>query len=242
MKKAILIGTIVALAAPAVMASDFFDTSRPEKNISFGARVGINTSNMTVNEGVFDLWNKNAWGTGFDIGVVANINIREYFTLQPGFFFQSRSGDYTYASTYFEPETDADGNTQLKSAMMVQFGHNRNYNFVIPVMASFRFNITSGCKWLVEVGPYFNFRLHNSGSGSQYSQTFEGNDLSQIVLHAEDGKTRTFDAGFKFGTGFLFRNHYYVGAHYMAGCCPVWKNNDMDGRNKAWTFTLGYDF
>ena len=46
--------------------------------------------------------------------------------------------------------------------------------------------------------------------------------------------------GLKFGTGIEYDNHYYLGIHYMAGFGDPWKYADVSGRNKAWTFTLGY--
>lgn len=43
------------------------------------------------------------------------------------------------------------------------------------------------------------------------------------------------------GTGIQVLDHYYLGVHYEAGCTKVWKHS-LAGRNKAWTFTIGYDF
>ena len=105
MKTYRLVLPIAACLAASVPASaqSFFDTSTPSQLINFGARIGVNSSNRTVSDDFYNLWNKNSWGTGFDLGVVADINIRQYLSVQPGIFFQSRSGDYTYCSRLWVP-------------------------------------------------------------------------------------------------------------------------------------------
>ena len=221
-------------------ASDFFDTGRPERFITIGARIGVNTSNMTSGgKDIFNVWDKNSWGTGFDLGVVTDLHIRNFISIQPGIFFQSRSGDFTYTSSFMVPVQGENGSTSLEEQQMVQYGHNRNYNLVIPIVASAHFNMGSKVKWNVDFGPYVNFRMGNSGRPSVYEIRY--NNMAP-VLHDSEAQSKTVDFGFKMGTGFTFFRHYYVGVHYMAGSLDVWKTKGMGGRNKAWTFTAGYDF
>jgi len=193
----------------------------------------------TGGKDIFNVWDKNSWGTGFDIGFVADLHIRNYISIQPGIFFQSRSGNFTYASTYWLPVTDENGNVTEKKQELMQYGHNRNYNLVIPIIASGHFNIGDKVKWNVDFGPYISFRIGNNGRPDIYELKY-GNDGP--VLHSSEAGSNTVDFGFKMGTGFTFLNHYYFGVHYMAGATDVWKNTGMGGRNKAWTFTAGYDF
>lgn len=237
-----LIVPFMAIAAmiPA-SAQRFFDTSAPDRLVTLGARIGVNSSNATVNDDVFDLWNKNSWGTGFDLGIVADINIRNFVAIQPGIFFQSRSGDFTYASRYWVPTDDGNGGLKNMAQDMVQYGHNRNYNIYVPILASFKFNIGSKVRWSADFGPYFNFLLKSSGHGHIYSVQYDGIDKTP-TLHGIEAERRSFDAGIKIGTGFTFLRHYYLGVHYMGGTTDVWKTKTMGGRNKAWTFTAGYDF
>lgn len=242
MNKTIILATC-ALAAIAqnAEAQKFFDTGAPEKLVAFGARIGVNSSNATVNDDVFNLWNKNSWGTGFDLGVVADINIRNYIAIQPGIFFQSRSGDYTYVSRYWVPVADENGVLSNQAEDVFQYGHSRNYNIYIPIMASVRFNIGSKVRWEVDLGPYFNFKLHSTGQGATYYLKYEGID-EVATLHEVPIERKNFDFGFKIGTGFTFFRHYYLGVHYLAGGLDVWKNQGLGGRNKAWSFTAGYNF
>lgn len=239
--KTILAGTMLTVTGLYAMAVDFFDTSAAPQLVTFGARIGVNSSNVTVNDDVFDLWNKNSWGTGFDLGVVADINLRQYISIQPGIFFQSRSGDYTYASRFWVPVTGDDGTITNQGRDIVQYGHSRSYNIYVPVMASVKFNISDKVKWSVDLGPYFNLRLKSTGNGDMYDLRYDGID-NIATLHRTEAERRGFDFGFKLGTGFKFFSHYYLGVHYMAGATDAWKTPGMGGRNKAWTFTAGYDF
>ena len=51
-----------------------------------------------------------------------------------------------------------------------------------------------------------------------------------------------FEVGLKMGTGLNIFKHYYVGVHYVAGLRDVYKVKGFGGRNKTWSFVLGYDF
>ena len=78
-------------------ANDFLSSEVPDELFNIGVRIGLNTSNRTFNKDFFRSWNTNSWGTGIDAGVVVNLNMRDFFALQPGFFFESRSGNYSYS-------------------------------------------------------------------------------------------------------------------------------------------------
>ena len=63
----------------------------------------------------------------------------------------------------------------------------------------------------------------------------------------DEGSYRAYDWGFKMGFGLLIKEKYYVGAHYDAGCRNAHRYNpyadkEVSGRNKAWNFTVGYNF
>ena len=152
MRKSIFLLPLLLLSPAMAEAADFFDTSSPESLLSLGLRLGVNTTNRNLNKEVFDVWNVNSWGTGVDVGAVVNINFRNYLTIQPGIFYESRSGKYAYVNT---AGYDSDGVAQY----MTQYGRDRSYNFTIPVMASFHFNLSDDIRWDLEAGPYFQFLL-----------------------------------------------------------------------------------
>ncbi len=239
----ILFAIAVSVAAVLPMrAQEFFDTSAPSQLINIGARIGVNSSNQTVSDDFYNVWNKNSWGTGFEFGLVADLNIRNYISVQPGIFFQSRSGDYTYCSRLWVPVAAEDGSLASQGEDFVQYGHYRSYNIYVPVMASLHFNLGSKVRWNVDLGPYINFGLRTNDNPDVYTVKYSAADGSPAYVERTSGERRSIDFGFKLGTGFRFFGHYYVGVHYMAGATDAWKTPGMNGRNKAWSFTAGYDF
>lgn len=230
-KSLILSVALAAISSLSASAQEFFDTSNPENLFNLGVRVGINTATRNINNDVFDAWSSNTWGIGFDAGVVADINFKDYISVQPGLFFESRSNKFTYCSTKAV--------TEAGTELMTQFGKDRSYNLMIPIMCSVHFNIAKNVRWNVEAGPYFDIILKNSLSNNILYPVYGApNSLPSGFNAATPSK---FDFGFKFGTSIKVYGHYLFGIHYEAGCLKPWKDSSIGGRNKAWTFTIGYD-
>ena len=232
MKKIIFAFSVIFafLCPPIVRAQEFFDTSEASTFCSFSARLGFNTSNKTFPDGYFTLWNHNSWGTGVNVGGLVNLNFREYLSLQPGLFIESRSGDYAYLTNYLNYATKEDTHYQM--------GHLRGYYVTIPVMAIVKFNLAENIKWSVELGPYFQWAGRQTGDNNiiVLYRLPQNTGYSQYTA-----KHETLDAGAKVGTGLQFFQHYYIGMHYLAGFRHTWKQPE-GGKNKSWVFTLGYDF
>ncbi|MCM1004840.1 MAG: PorT family protein [Lachnospiraceae bacterium] len=206
-------------------AQEWIDTDEADDFISFGVRMGFNTANATRG-GNNSRANLDAWGTGFNAGAVINLNFNNAVSIQPGFFFQSRSHNYSYV-------TPAGVDTQNPN--IHEYGHTLSRSFMVPIMGIFNMYPTENIKWSLEFGPYFNFGISGSDKGTQ--------EIGLVSRDYKDGyfdNRKKFDFGFKMGTGVTILEHYYLGVHYECGACEVWKHGG--GRNKAWTFTLGYDF
>ena len=229
---ATLMTAMTALGALPARGADFFDTSHPASLLDLGVRLGVNTSTRNLNNDVFNVWNNNAWGTGVDVGVVADINFRDFFSVQPGIFFESRSGKYSYVNV---DGYDDEGAPEL----MMQFGHSRSYNFTIPVMASFHFNVTDGLRWTVDAGPYLQFGLKNTIDGECYYPVYMNPQGTPVGYEAV--KARKSDFGMRFGTALEVLGHYTVGVHYNAGWLHPWSEKSLGGRNKTWVFSIGYN-
>lgn len=227
----LFLGIIALTAVSLTHAQEFFSTEPAETTFGFGARLGMNASNQTFLKDAFPAWNVNSWGTGFDVGFVVDLNLRDYLTIQPGIFYESRSGNYAYAQNFFDDSGKISDFTQL--------GHIRSYNINIPVMASLRFNITSNLRWLVEAGPYLQMRFHNTASGKIQVIYPQASPSAPVV--AKTAHTNFFDFGLKIGTGFSLYKRYSLFVHYMGGMKKVWKAPIPGGHNKAWVFTVGYD-
>lgn len=210
-------------------AEGVIDTSPAEKLFSIGVRLGFNTGNTTFPNTSLNLYNNNSWGLGFTGGVVANINIKEYISIQPGFFFDMKSGGYSYLYWY----NNQNGEYQEYWRM----GHSRNYNMTVPVMAVVKFDINDNMKFTSELGPYFQYKFKETGIDLEIPyQVDQTTTFSSYIAEKNN-----FDAGVKIGGGILIRNHFYFGAHYLAGFAKAWKV-PQGGHNKEWTFTIGYDF
>lgn len=226
MKRLLLPLALFAVAglSQTASAADFFDTSNPETVFSFGVRVGLNTSNASKSTLPLT-WENHSWGIGFKAGIVADINVKDFIAIQPGFFYETRNG----AWTEIKPVVGLNGYEATG-------GKTRLYNFTIPILASFRFNVTDDIRWSADIGPYVALKIgtHDSGVGVNTTQpnTFEPASLGKQRNGAE--------FGFKIGTGVQVFRHYYAGIHYLAGCTSPWKH--YSGRSKEWSFTIGYDF
>lgn len=242
MKRISVIISIAALSAGTSHAADFFSTDTPEQLFNLGVRLGVNTSNRTVGEANMPGYNVQGWGTGFDIGVIADLNVRDYLSLQPGVFFESRSNTYTFINAV--PTAGIPANEYL----MTQAGTFNSYALTIPVIGSMRFNITDDIRWNVDFGPYVSFMF-----GSKLKNKVNHNSINNGGIPAAGAEFRQkaapVDFGFKLGTGLQVLKHYSVGVHYMAGATRAWKDVKTEfgrysygGRTKAWVFTLGYDF
>lgn len=223
----------LALAAAAVLpagAQDFFSTDDPEQLFNVGARIGVNTSNRTVSNTVATIWNQNSWGTGFDAGFVADINIKNFISIQPGFFYESRSGAFAYQSlAYDEAGVPFD---------FIQVGKGREYLFTIPIVGSLHLNILDELRWNIDFGPYFQFKLKSTFDHKfDYPWAYPSG-----IVYLDNVKTSRVDVGLKMGMGLDIYKNYYIGVHYLAGLCHPWRPGELGGHNKAWLFTIGYMF
>lgn len=220
-------------------AQAFFDNSPAPKLFTFGVRAGFNTSTRTFPVGNYYNHTMTSWGTGLNVGFVANMNFKEYLTLQPGFFLENRSGTLVNVVDYYSQDfNDGTGGYDIVEKTHYKFNKLRAFYITIPVMGVVKFNLAENIKWNVGFGPYLQFALSNSGEKN--IQIVSGNpyDASYRMYIAQN---RNFDVGFKMGMGLTFYQHYYIGVHYLAGLTNAWKA-PAGGRNKSWMFSLGYNF
>ncbi len=239
----ILLAALSAVAGGSASAQSFFCTDAPERLLSYSVHAGVNVSNVTVNKGVYDRWNHNAWGSGVEIGAQVGIHFKDYLCIRPGFFLESRSGNYAYDMTAEQP-----GVAGAQEVSFVQLGHYRTWHLNIPVMCQVSFNLSDDLRWNVEAGPYVSWRFAGDDASDVTAPSAPGIRPVLGVLGGVDAtgtKTvdrRKFDAGLRIGTGLEWRRHWSLAVHYLAGGCSAWRAKELGGRNKTWTFTLGYGF
>lgn len=241
MKKIFFALSLLAVAATA-SAAEFADTSVPDQMIDLGVRFGISSSNLSADIPHAGEECNFSWKRGFTAGVVMNLNIRDFFSIQPGFYFENRSYDYSTI------RHDAD-----RRALETNLGHTRRYAFSIPVLASFHLNISNAVRWDVEAGPYFSFGIGDgkdevtaiavsapSNTPGRYSyitgkRDYYGDDVWQH---------RNFDCGVQIGTGVEVMDHYVFNISYQRGLRNVAGAHDLGWsmKNKGWNFAIGYKF
>lgn len=212
-------------------AQEFFDTDIARKFFSLGARVGFNTSNRSFPTGDFVNHTFTNWGIGFNAGVVANLNLREYISLQPGFFYSTRSADLINIAEYTALPIYGGGQRTY-----YEKNHLLGYYFNIPIMGIMKFNLAENIKWNVEFGPYLEFALKQKGFDNVILLYRPNKNFAHY-----SAKQNSFDFGFKLGSGLTFYKKYYVGFHYLAGVCHAW-HDPAGGKNKSWQFSVGYEF
>lgn len=232
--------TCGALTAP---AQTIIDTSAPSKVVNMGFRIGFNTSNLTTN---FDeaypqiVWNHTQWRPGFTMGAVVDINLRNCFAIQSGLYFKSRNSDFHYLIN----------NMSLEAIE----GHWGAYYLEIPILASFRLGVAELAQAQIDLGPYFatgfggkvDYTVYSTVRDTYFEPYVEANS-GKGDYFGDKGIARRGDWGLKFGLGFLVMQKFYIGAHYNFSCMNMMRDSKeatkrISGHNKAWTFTVGYNF
>ena len=241
--KRIVYSIIVLLA---MVVSSF--TAEAQMPVSLGVRAGANISSQNINaeelyEGVCE--NNTTWKAGFLVGLVADIKFSNRFAVQPGLFWKRHAYDYFNASVM------NDG-----SRMRISSGEAGYYTFQIPVLASYRINV-SVLEWQIDLGPYVAFGAggNNKLETTEISLGEDGQSIRSYRYKSDfngesDGKIvgcGSFDWGLKFGTGFKILGKYYVGIHYNAGMKNLGKKHEgFKGKpsvsNKSVDFSVGYNF
>ncbi len=243
MKKTLVFLGAILIMNLAVSASSLLESGKPERTFVVGVRAGFNSSNVSNNfttsvENM--MWAHNEWKSGFTVGAVVDINLTNFFAIQPGAYLQKRRSDY---KNLVLDEAGAE--------MQCIEGERHSNFFQIPILASLRLTLSKDVKGVVDFGPYFAF-----GFGGKDKGTITLVDTGVVGVRenpykndyfGEDGSYRSYDWGFKMGGGLLVQSKYYVGFHYDLGCrnahrpIPLAKKEIL-GRNKAWNFTIGYNF
>ena len=240
MRKLFLSIAIALAAVLPVSAADFMETGMPDKTVGIGLRFGINTTGQKTKLGSYSDNVSINNGTGFTVGAVVDLNVRRYFSVQPGIFFENRSFDYTVVR-----HSSADRTLQNN------LGHTRSYSFTIPVLASFRFNLSENVQWNVEVGPYFAFGIGGGDNMDDIITKVPADGTSGIYNHEYYDRDfygdatwqhRKFDWGSKIGTGIRVKERYSFNIHYMCGFKDLSADKNWTMKNRSWTFSVGYGF
>lgn len=222
MKKVILL---------AVLAAGMMFTAKAQEN-GFGIRAGFNLSHAG---GDFKDYLKD-WESGdpkskagFNIGVIYDWGLTEHFYIQPGLYYTMKGAK--------AKDSDSEEDYSWESKMNINLSY-----LELPVLASYRMNLTDNIKWQINAGPYFavgvggkfKFESKESEDGESFTEKydykafgsssknagFDEDDEGNIVVHGVKGDLKKFDFGLSFGTGVSF-DKFYVGIKYDLGLTNI---------------------
>lgn len=231
-----LVAGITASSAQQIREMFASDQKAP---VSFGLRAGLNFSNIAGEYGpaADDKIDMDA-RTGFHVGAVVDLPITNGFYIQPGIFFTTRGAkdSYSYSeSGYSEKET---------------MKYNASY-LQIPVLGSFRADISRSVNLQLNVGPHVAFGLggqcrYEYSDSDGYSESFKYPTFGESTEEEEHFGVKRFDFGLTFGVGVTFKRHYYLGVQYDLGLVNTaiekeW-GKEAKLHNRNFSIQLGYNF
>jgi hypothetical protein len=234
-----LLSVALALTATVSASAMELDSESPASLVSLGVRAGVNSSNVSFNYSSTlentPMLSSHNWGSGFSGGLVIDLNLRSFFAIQTGVFADYRHCKYSAM-------------TELQENYITHTAGEISTHYVqIPLLLSLRMRCNSATQVQFDLGPYFGFQI--GGCDKYSSETYNGADrVTPAVTYkretfGDNGYLRSTDVGIKMGVGALFADHYYVGAHYLAGCRNMLRHRSSgDAINKEWQITIGYNF
>lgn len=180
--------------------SSFFSTSKSEESITYGIRAGMNVSSVNLENTTSSI--------GYNVGVSLDMPIFESLYVQSGAYFTMKGGKNKY-----------DNDKKLTT-----------HYLEIPVLASYRYNISDNTQIQLNFGPYFAFGLTGKykNHGSEW-ECFDDNELKR------------FDMGLQLGTGVTIKK-FYLGLGYDFGLTNISQDSSDNMKNGNFFIQAGYNF
>lgn len=210
----------VLLTAVAIFAFGFANA----QNVKFGAKAGLNLSDLSFSHGT-DPDSK----VGFHLGGFAEIGLTDKFAIQPELVFSTQGGKQEYSENYSEPGYSYSYNEETK--------YNLSY-INLPVIAKF-YVIKS---LALEAGPQIGFV---TGAKAKYEWTEnDGGDVFSASGERDFKKDiKGTDFSFNFGASYNFTDNLFAGLRYNVGLTDI---EDTDSpnevKNSVLSLSVGYKF
>ncbi len=186
------------------------------EDIAIGFRGGLNISSSrgSYNGNLVKELAKQGIDTRFDeefgghFGVIADIGITDWFYIQPGVYFTTKSFDF-YLS-------DKEKELEYSWRRLYEL-----YYLEIPVLASFRIELADDFKLQLNTGAFVACGVGgNVKDVILKSEIIDiGDFLGNPFVKGEGGLHR-FDAGLQFGIGFSYKE-FFIGAAYDLGLFDI---------------------
>lgn len=242
MKKCFILAVTFLLvgitASSAQEIRDMFGTDQKGK-VSYGLRAGFNLSNLAVELGPSTDEKLNLDSRiGFHVGTVVDIPITNGFYVQPGALFTTRGAKWGHQ---YEEGSYAIESIEKYRSMYLQ----------IPVLVSFRADLTPSVSLQLHAGPYFSFGL--GGKCTSEVKHLDGStEIEEGLYFGESTETekhlgvKRFDWGLTFGAGAMVKRHYYIGFQYdlglMNGAIKEEMGENTKIYNRCFSIQVGYNF
>ncbi|MCR5314335.1 MAG: PorT family protein [Bacteroidaceae bacterium] len=215
MKKTVLI-LVALICTIGASAQKYWDGSRADKLFTFGVRAGLNFGKQNALDDQAD----RDFRLGYQVGVAVDANLARSFSVNTGVLMIQKGWKQGYS--------DAGGKIDVKD--------NATY-FEIPVLASYRVELSDQAQFQLNLGPYFAF----GAFGKQKVESNYNMGNSEIDSFDEYRGNKKFDCGVSIGAGFTF-SQIYVGLNYERGLINVSRNTNNKFQNGAIALSLGYNF
>ena len=216
MKKTVLI-MMAVMCSIGASAQKYWDSSRADHLVTFGIRAGGNFAKQYAMDDQAD----REMSFGYQAGVAVDLNLARSFSINTGALFIQKGWKWDYADSRGKQEV-------TDNAKYVE----------IPVLASYRVNLSDQTQFQLNVGPYFAFGI----SGDQkVTNTFPNGDNYSIDSFDEYNGGKKFDWGVSIGAAFTF-SHIYLGLNYERGLANISNNESKRFSSGAIALSLGYNF
>jgi len=185
-------------------AQDIEDESR----FSVGVKIGINLSNTSLEKKSIEDSDKKA-KAGLIAGISMEYAMTDNFYLQSGLMFTIKGMKLEGTSMWIPS-----GETRWKQTVNMQY-------LQIPLMAAYKFNISSNTKLFVQAGPYFAYGIGGSSKlkNKYYDLGDKEPDEEKFSTFGNEGLKR-FDFGLTGGIGVEFGD-IIVGLSYEHGLIDI---------------------
>ena len=195
MNKLTLLLAIITISLSTAMAQDF------------GVRAGVNVAKWVGDAN--DAVNPR---TGFNAGIVADLNFYNNFFFRPGIMYSQKGGRF-WNDIYTSENGVKEGH---------DFYYNQNY-LEIPLYVVYKRELSNNLKLDFQTGMYFAFGI-NGKTIVEYKKSNDWNfeyDMFRTLGKDMIGtQARRFDFGWNFGLGVEF-SKYYCGVGYDIGLMAI---------------------
>lgn len=231
----------------------------PNASISYGIRAGFNLSSFRGewrNDYVLDDNGKLNARPGFQVGAIVDIPVTYGFYVQPGLYFTTRG-----ARAIWNDSGTGIGYDE------VEYEYNYSYKEIyrpfylqVPVLASFRANVTKSLQVQLNTGPYLAIGLGGKEIDTEDEtanfvdgEIEENHEKDKYKFFGESKEdeyhfgAKRFDFGWCFGAGLTISGGFYVGIQYDLGCVNMllekeWSSGSGNLYNGNFAIQAGYNF